>query len=441
MYPLLISRVAICGYFADRTRSRRLPLLLGLLALAGATLLLCLGRTIAVLIVGRLLQGTSAAVVWTVGLALLVDTVGPTQMGQMVGYLSISISAAILMAPLIGGVVYKKGGYYAVFYMSFGMIILDIFLRLLLIEKKIARQWIATDDSLQQNDMEGTGLSGNAVLASGMHDTGIHSPLPAAEPLIAPKRSVPAAFTLLTSRRLLSALWCSLAHSILMTAWDATLPLRVSKLFGWDSLGAGLIFLAALVPTLLAPLVGWYVDKHGPRLAASLGLAFCIPPVILLRLVDHGGIRQVILLIALLVLLELALTVSMIPFFAEISHVVASKEKSKPGLFGTKGAYAEAYGLYNTAFSGGMLVGPLWGGYVVSKSGWGTLTWSLAILAFVSMVPATLWTGGWIGGRKNDEVEDASLKEAAASQDPRPVCAEDQEKCTKEDTRPTTTSS
>lgn len=56
----------VCGWFADRARSRRLPLLLGLLALAGATLMLNVGSTIAVWVVGRTLQGISAAVVWTV---------------------------------------------------------------------------------------------------------------------------------------------------------------------------------------------------------------------------------------------------------------------------------------------------------------------------------------------------------------------------------------
>jgi MFS family permease len=73
----------LAGFFADRSSSRRLPLLGGLLALAGATLMLCLARTVALLVIGRLLQGASAAVVWTVGLALLVDTVGQSEIGQV----------------------------------------------------------------------------------------------------------------------------------------------------------------------------------------------------------------------------------------------------------------------------------------------------------------------------------------------------------------------
>ena len=56
----------IFGWFADRSSSRRVPLLLGLVALGGATAMLCAGSSLPVLIIGRAFQGLSAAVVWTV---------------------------------------------------------------------------------------------------------------------------------------------------------------------------------------------------------------------------------------------------------------------------------------------------------------------------------------------------------------------------------------
>ncbi|KAJ6443796.1 major facilitator superfamily domain-containingprotein [Purpureocillium lavendulum] len=46
----------VFGFLADRVSSRRLPFLAGLVALAASTLLLCLGRSVAVLSVGRVLQ-------------------------------------------------------------------------------------------------------------------------------------------------------------------------------------------------------------------------------------------------------------------------------------------------------------------------------------------------------------------------------------------------
>jgi MFS family permease len=104
---LLVSS-PFAGWYADRSSSRRLPLLFGLLALGGATVLLCLARTVALLVAGRILQGFSAAIVWTVGQALLVDTVGQKEIGQTLGWVSLSMSFGVLVAPLIGGVVYNK---------------------------------------------------------------------------------------------------------------------------------------------------------------------------------------------------------------------------------------------------------------------------------------------------------------------------------------------
>jgi predicted MFS family arabinose efflux permease len=39
----------------------------------------------AVLMAARVLQGTSAALVWTVGLALCLETVGPENLGKTLG--------------------------------------------------------------------------------------------------------------------------------------------------------------------------------------------------------------------------------------------------------------------------------------------------------------------------------------------------------------------
>lgn len=136
----------LAGFYADRTTSRRLPLLLGLFALAGSTLLLCLGKTVALLVVGRLLQGLSAAIVWSVGLALLADTMG-RNIGYAMGYVAIAMSVGLLVAPVIGGAVYAAAGYYAVYYIAFAVIFCDIVLRLVLIEKKVARQWITDDEA------------------------------------------------------------------------------------------------------------------------------------------------------------------------------------------------------------------------------------------------------------------------------------------------------
>jgi MFS family permease len=136
----------VAGFYADRTSSRRWPFVLGLVALCASTLLLCLGKTIAVLVLGRALQGLSAAIVWSVGLALLVDSVGK-DVGYALGYVNIAMSVGLLISPVIGGAVYAAAGYYAVYYIAFAVIVCDIALRLVLIEKKVARQWLPENET------------------------------------------------------------------------------------------------------------------------------------------------------------------------------------------------------------------------------------------------------------------------------------------------------
>lgn len=396
----LICASAICGILADRAKSRRLPLLLGLLALAGATLMLCLGKSIVVLTVGRVLQGLSAAMVWTVGLALLVDTVGPAEIGEMMGYVSMSFTLATILAPVLGGVVFNKGGYYAAYYMSFGMILLDIILRTALVEKKVARRWTVHEEP-------------HIVVP----DLTQGSTVPDLEPNSAPRPlNRHPMLALLSSRRLWSALCCSLAQPILMTAWDATLPLHVADLFNFTSVGAGLMFLPFALPAFFAPVIGKYIDTHGPRLPAAVGFVSCVPPLVLLLLVNHSGIRQIVLLCALLAVLGLTLTVAMVPFMVEVTHIVTTMEEIHPGVFGTKGAFAQAYGIYNCAFSGGMMIGPLWGGFIVGKAGWGTMCWSLGLLSAVSAVPAALWTGGWIFNKTAKEAGAAGAQEISVEE-------------------------
>ena len=76
------------GWIADKTSARQIPFLAGLLALLLATLGLYLGQNEPVLVVARVMQGLSAAIVWTIGLALCLDTVGPDNLGKAIGSVS-----------------------------------------------------------------------------------------------------------------------------------------------------------------------------------------------------------------------------------------------------------------------------------------------------------------------------------------------------------------
>ncbi|TAQ90854.1 hypothetical protein B7494_g797 [Chlorociboria aeruginascens] len=444
---LVVSPVA--GWYADRSSSRRAPLLVGLLAAGGATVMLCLARTVALLVVGRILQGVTAGIVWTVGLALLVDTVGKNEIGELFGWVSLSMSIGIVLAPLLAGVVYQRAGYYAVYYMAFGLISLDIVLRLLLVEKKIAKQWVqqetTEEEDIPSSREGGTGTEGEGKIevvrttlgeekdgevrqyareneekstmdssaSPDIHGRDIAAPRPSSgenarepnptiktphpPPQTSPRPPKwPPIFTLLKHPRILSALWACVVQASLTVSFDSVLPLFVKHTFGWSSTGAGLIFLAIIIPQLLAPLVGWFSDQYGPRIPTVLGFLLAIPFYVLLRLVTHDSLRQKVLLCALLAFIGLALALVLPPILAEITLVLEDMEKQKPGRFGTKGAYAQGYGLFITAFAAGTLIGPVWAGYVEQEAGWGTAWWSLGLFSAAGAVPCFFYTGGLI---------------------------------------------
>jgi len=314
------------------------------------------------------------------------------------GWTSVSMSVSILGAPLLGGVVYQKSGYYAVYYMAFGLIALDIILRLLLVEKKIARQWlpeeVAGSDEFS-NPEQGSDPEKMAEKVVPLSDP-TTEPISDEPPLARSASKYPPVFTLLTSRRLLAALWGCFVQMVLMTAFDGVLPLFVMEMFHWDSIGAGLVFLAVIIPTFASPLVGWTSDKYGPRWLAVAGFILAIPFWVLLRLVTHDSLGQKVLFCALLSLIGVALTLAMPPLMAEITYVVEAKERESPGRFGKTGAYAQAYGLFVTAIAAGTLIGPVWAGYVRTDAGWGTMSWSLGLFSVSAAIPCLIWTGGLI---------------------------------------------
>lgn len=425
----LLAASPVCGWYADRSSSRRSSLLVGLLMLAGATVLLTVGSSIGVFIAGRILQGISAAVVWVAGLALLCDTVKTEELGYYMGYIGMAMSLAILAAPLLGGVVFDRGGYYDVFAMAYGLLGIDIVMRLALIEKKIAVRWLNQEDSSEASgasaeegevatDLVRPAIEEESAAATAqpeitceknISDHPVHA---CGKPLDQQQQTLPVVdeeekrdwlsrlppiFTLLTSRRLDAALFGCLVQAALLTSFDSILPIYVRDLFHWNSIGAGLIFLPLTLPSFAGPVIGWASDKYGCRWLGTAGFILAILPLVLLRLVDHDSIRQKVLLCALLSIIGITLTMILVPLMAEISYAVEAKAaKRPPGFFGKGGAYAQAYGLFNASFAGGSMAGPLLAGLIKDHAGWGTATLVLGCVSAFSAIPIVIWGGGSI---------------------------------------------
>lgn len=328
------------------------------------------------------------------------------------GYVSLGMSLGILIAPLLGGIVFDRAGYDAVFGMAYGLIGLDIILRLLLVEKKVAARWdtvaevqvkMAADSQTvaptfaqaESSDTEKGLGSDESVIPQTRADTDLRARR---------RDRLPPVLALLYSRRLLAALFCALIQAALITSFDSVLTIHAANLFGWNSTGAALLFLPIVIPSFLAPAFGWFSDKYGGRYPVTVGFLGACPPLICLRFVDENTTNDKVILCALLALIGLFLSLTFPPIMAEISSVVEAKEKSMLAAgragFGPGGAYAQAYGLFNMAFAGGCMVGPLLAGFIAEDRGWSTMALVLGILSAITAVPGCLWLGGWILKKK-----------------------------------------
>lgn len=380
-------------------------MMLGLGTILGATIFFCFSTSIPMLVIARLLQGVSTAVIWTVGLALVIDTVDRKNIGQATGWTTVAQSIGVFSGPILGGIVYHNAGYYAVWAMCFAIVAVGIFLRIIIIEKKEAKKWLP--DSLTSTDTEATVFSQSSEKPKSRSENPepmrIDSDL---EQGIAKKNTGKAKagfgnefLSLIRKPRLLAALWGTLVEASIQTSFESTLPLFVKETFNWNSTGAGLVFLPIVIPTFLAPVVGKLGDRYGPKWLCAGGFAFTVPFFVCLRFVTDNSINHKVMLFGLLAGIGLGLTFVFAPLMAEISWAVEVDHDESGD---SPPPYAQAYGLYNLAYSGGAIAGPLMGGLIRDSAGFATVGWSFAIMTGVTAITQMIWIGENLLSRKKE---------------------------------------
>ena len=285
----------------------------------------------------RAAQGASAAVVYSVGLALTVDTFGVNDVGEMSGYALSSATLGVIIGPLLGGIIYRHAGYDAVVAVMIGLVAFDILLRCLMIEKKIARQWLVAKPPPLSSPIlppdESTVLKGNGTFGSS--DARLSSHIGAARSIAGEDETakfmseqdsllqktpppdqhgkLPPLYHLIRSPRILADVGAVLITYILLASFDSDLALFVKQTFGWNAAGAGLIYLTIALPSLFSPIVGRLSDKFGARWIIAAGFALNFVCVTLLRLVSSNSLSQIILLCALMTIIGNYSTVSSFP--------------------------------------------------------------------------------------------------------------------------------
>lgn len=234
------------------------------------------------------------------------------------GFVLSGMNFGLLVSPILGGLIYEKLGYYAVFYASFGVTAFAFLWRLATVERETAAKWIGVERIEEPpmagvfgpEDHRGSDCSTLAIDEQRRH---------AGEPtectaLLRDNPKKPASTLasnystmaiLLRSPRLRAAVCGSFTLFVLTTAFDGILPLFVIRTFGWNASGAGLIFLAITCPSVFGVVYGLLSDQFGPKKVSLAGFAITTISLGLLSFTAKNSFSSQVLLCVLLAVIGL----------------------------------------------------------------------------------------------------------------------------------------
>lgn len=365
---LIHPKTVFFGIIGDRFPSRRVPFILGLILLFLSTLFLALATSLWALLTARILEGLSTAIVFTVGYTLLTEVVGMEHLGTAMGYTSMALSFGLLIGPVLGGVLYDYFGYFQVYLPAFGLIAMEVILRLMVIEKEKKPVPMTMPSTSSAEPVRKTSPANSAG-----EDHARNDPPTESDPLLQSTQCFKPASpykALLTSPRFLVSLTALFILMSIANGFDSTLTPYVQDAFDMHATQAAALFLALALPTLLAPLTGWLTDRYGPPVPIIIGLTLAVPSYSLLSLISPDVASPFLKMATLLVSVGLTFALVMAPFRVEANFAVHHLEKEVLGGFGPHGILSRAIGLTNTVAACGGLVGPLYAGFLRVAVGW-----------------------------------------------------------------------
>ncbi|KAL8791011.1 MAG: hypothetical protein Q9195_006085 [Heterodermia aff. obscurata] len=380
------------------------------------------------MLVARVLAGFSAGIVFCTGLTLVVDSVPREEIGQWMGFALSGMTWGSMLSPVLGGIIYKRAGYYAVFITLLSVIAFDFVLRVVMIETGVAAQWVKYEGSIlngspsdgQQSDqlygdtlpqqvpsrdkraiIKHPQLAGNRSENGGTKSAEARTHADEREPLLGHRtpepwyqRRFPALTVLVSSKRLVAAVLATFVCTSLFASFDDILSLFAHRTFGWDSERTGLLYLAISTPSLISTYIGKLADRYGACIVALLGFGLTTPCLALLGLVHKEGPDQIAALVLLLVLIGTGLNFIIGPLAGDLSFAVEDVTRERPELFGKAGAYAQGYSFYAAAMASGVMFGPAAAGALYKNVNWQVTVGFLAVLCALGSVQVYRFSGG-----------------------------------------------
>lgn len=388
---------------ADYVRQRGPLFRFGLVFSVVGTILLCVGKPVSVLLVGRILQGTGSTFVWTTGLAVLADAFDLKELGVALALVEIATCLGSVSGPIVGGALFAFQGYKASFAAAFGLLSVDIVLRCLVITRD--RSLVTPELSDTPAESVSSSNASSPITPSSptklLHTRAERS----TAPLAARRMNLQTTWRLIRDRYSQMLVLVCVVTSLLQTSLDALLPLFVKRTFHWTASGAGLIFLTFTAASVTNLAVGRYIDKRGTKWLPSLGLFACGPPLVLLRLIEQDTMANKACLCVLLITIGLCFALIAPATYKNFAHCV-SRVQETPGT--PDRDFAQAYSLVTMAYSGGCFLV-----FLVTLTeqslGWSITMPILGGISMLTTVPVAIWMDS------KTSLDDESIAEAPSA--------------------------
>lgn len=212
--------------------------------------------TVAWLFVGRFFQCIASNALWIVGMATMAENIGTENMGKIAGFSSTLTSAGTTAGPVLAGLLFAAGGYWAAWAGAAAFLAIDIVMRLLMVEKPPKdRTTVHEQDPL----LNGRPTTETTEVVQGWRFYAC----------------------LFRQPRFSAGIFCYFVFALVISCFETTLSVHVRDAFGWGVLPVGLLLAAIQGPgTLLAPPVGWLKDRIGSRTPTVIGFFGLVPFVV-----------------------------------------------------------------------------------------------------------------------------------------------------------------
>ncbi|KAM3420866.1 hypothetical protein BST61_g4105 [Cercospora zeina] len=353
-----IPAAPIIGHLADQTTNRKGPLLLSLLGCTVGTLLVASTVSIWFVYAGRILQGIAGTGAWIISFAMLAESAGSKHTGKILGLANSFVTGGIITGPAVSGVLLEWLGYWVAWSVPLGLLLIDLVARWAMIDVR--------PDKKAKLDVSGAAPPTEEGTEQGEDSPLLQAASPANEEIVEkPARGFYS--VILRYGGAWAAMANVVAFGIIMSAFDATLPLHLRDVFGWGPASTGSLFLGLQIPAMLtAPLIGWLRDRIGLRWPTSIGWLITAPLLWFTGVPDKSnflgvgdGVAGERAFVATIVGIGLTTSLMRGAGAFQLTSLLFELKAQDPYMFGPGGGSSRMFSLTEISFNVGLLVGPI----------------------------------------------------------------------------------